>query len=142
MSRNTLLQYLQLLERAELISTMRAASKGISALQKPDKIYLNNPNLLYALAPQKVDIGTLRETFFFNQLSELTNEGAFPPKLELPKKGDFAYTALNEQYLFEIGGPNKEAKQIGVEDDHFVVIDATLSGHEKRIPLWMFGLLY
>lgn len=142
LSRNTLLHYLQLLERAELISSLRAASKGVSALQKPDKLFLDNTNLLYALAPEQVNIGTLRETFFLNQLRPLTGQGPLPAKVQLPKQGDFLFVTASESYLFEIGGPQKSAAQIGSAESAFVVADTTQSAHPKRVPLWMFGLLY
>lgn len=142
LSRNTLLQYLQLLERAELIGSLRTSAKGVSALQKPDKLYLNNPNLVYALSPKDAAIGTLRETFFYNQLHALTHQGAAPAQLLLPKKGDFLFALPGQEYLFEIGGPNKEAKQIGTAPHHYAVVDSAATAHSQRIPLWMFGLLY
>lgn len=142
LSRNTLLHYLQLLERAELISSLRSSAKGVSALQKPDKLYLDNPNLLQALSPQDADVGTLRETFFQNQLHALAKEGVASVQVLLPKKGDFLYRTPAQEYLFEIGGPNKAAKQIGQAHNHYVVVDASTTGHAMRIPLWMFGLLY
>jgi predicted AAA+ superfamily ATPase len=142
LSRNTLLQYLQLLERAELIGSLRTSAKGVSALQKPDKLYLNNPNLVYTLSSQAADIGTLRETFFYNQLTALTHQGAVPAQLLLPKKGDFLLSLPEQDYWFEVGGPNKEAKQIGTAPHHYVVVDAASTAHPQRIPLWMFGLLY
>ncbi|HQU59286.1 MAG TPA: hypothetical protein PLU64_08820, partial [Saprospiraceae bacterium] len=142
LSRNTLLLYLQLLERAELISTLRMESKGVSSLQKPDKVFLNNPNLVYALAPQQADIGAIRETFFYNQLASLTHTGALPARIELPPKGDFVFSSPQGRYLFEIGGPNKEAKQIGTAKNHFVVADTAVTAHPQRAPLWLFGFLY
>ncbi|MCB0571731.1 MAG: ATP-binding protein [Phaeodactylibacter sp.] len=142
LSRNTLLQYLQLLERAELISALRMESKGVSSLQKPDKVFLDNPNLIYALAPQQADIGAIREAFFYNQLSSLARSWALPPRIELPQKGDFIYSGPQGQYLFEIGGPGKEYKQIGMAENHYVVTDANTTAHPRKIPLWMFGFLY
>ena len=66
--RNTVLKCLELLERADLVSSLRQQAKGVAALAKPDKLYLNNTNLIYALAPGAEHLGTVRETFFFNQL--------------------------------------------------------------------------
>lgn len=142
LSRNTLLYYLQLLERAELIISLRSSAKGVSALQKPDKLYLNNPNLVYALSPHEAAVGTLRETFFYNQLRAIAKEGAASAQVLLPKKGDFLYSTPAQDYLFETGGPNKAAKQIGQATHHYVVVDTSSTGHSMRIPLWMFGLLY
>ena len=86
-SRVTLLRYLNLLQSARLINSLRRESRGIASLGKPDKIYLDNPNLLHALAPQQVNTGTLRETFFLNQLTQLTyGKGLVPPRDTLAQK--------------------------------------------------------
>jgi predicted AAA+ superfamily ATPase len=142
-SRVSLLRYLELLENARLILSLRKDSRGIAALGKPDKLFLDNPNLLHALAPQQVNMGTLRETFFLNQLSYLTQvRGLQPPEIRLPKAGDFLFRTGNEDFLFEIGGADKSFAQIGRADHHFVVADTTLTEDSRRIPLWLFGFLY
>ena len=106
-------------------------------------IYLNNPNLLPALAPNQVEIGTLRETFFYNELHRLTLATSIsPPEIRLPKKDDFVLIDKFDRYLFEVGGPEKTRRQIGPAEHHYVVIDSELSGGAKRIPLWLFGFLY
>ena len=143
MSRDTLLHYLQLLERADLINSLRQESKGVAALGKPDKIYLNNPNLLFALAPTQWTVGTLRETFLLNQLNYLRYEGHFlPPEIKLPKQGDFVLLDKEDRYVFEVGGANKSSKQIGVQAGHYTVVDVERTANPHRIPLWLFGLLY
>lgn len=143
MGRDTLLRYLGLLEDADLILTLRQEGKGISTLTKPDKVYLNNPSLLHALAPNQVGMGTLRETFFYNQLHHLLYTSAIPaPEIRLPKAGDFVFLDKADRYVFEVGGPQKDRRQIGAADNHFAVIDAERSGGEGMVPLWLFGLLY
>lgn len=142
-SRITLLRYLQVLEDAHIINGLRKESRGIAALGKPDKLYLDNPNLLHALAPQQVTTGALRETFFLNQLTQLTySEGFIPPEIRLAKQGDFTFVTPERRILFEIGGASKGFQQIGEAEDHFVVADVTLTEHPQRIPLWLFGFLY
>ena len=142
-SRPTLANYLRQLENAHLITSLRQEGKGISTLGKPDKIYLDNPNLAAALAPGKVDVGTQRETFFLSQIKQLTfGHPLFPPEITLPKKGDFVFQDRDDRYLFEIGGPNKSRKQISGEQSAFTVVDTDRSGEDDRIPLWLFGLLY
>lgn len=141
-SRNTLVKYFQLLERAELIHNLRAENKGISALQKPDKVYLDNPNLIYALAPQQANLGTIRETFFYNQLTYIKQDLINAPEILLPKTGDFVLKTFDTRYLFEIGGPNKTTQQITKETDAYLVLDVERSGHPQKIPLWLFGFLY
>jgi hypothetical protein len=66
-------------------------SAGITRLQKPEKIYLENTNLMYALNPNQVNTGNSRETFWMNQLSQLHN-------VTLPQQGDFL---IDNQYTFE-----------------------------------------
>ena len=92
---------------------------------------MDNPNLMYALSPN-AGIGTLRETFFFNQLS-LGHE------VLLPLQGDFY---VDRHYLFEVGGRTKTFDQIKDVPDSFLAVDNTEVGHHNRIPLWLFGLLY
>ncbi|MFT5017308.1 MAG: putative AAA+ superfamily ATPase [Bdellovibrionota bacterium] len=141
--RDTLLNYLKLLEKADLITNLQNEAKDIGALTKPDKIYLNNTNLLYNLAPNQVELGTIRETFFLNQLNYLRYEAhILPPEIRLPKQGDFVLLDKDDRYVFEIGDPKKSSKQIGTEPDHFVVTDTEITGSAHRIPLWLFGLLY
>jgi hypothetical protein len=141
-SRNTLIRYFQLLDRAELIHNIRAENKGVSVLQKPDKVYLDNPNLVYALAPQHANIEAIRETFFYNQLDYLQQELLNPPEILLPKKGNFVLKTKNERLVFEIGGPNKTNRQIADEPNAYLAIDIEKSAQAHKVPLWLFGFLY
>ncbi len=130
--RNTLYKYIHILEKANLIYRFFAPNRGISILSKPDKIYLHNPNLVYLFAENQPNIGTVRETFFANQLS--VNH-----KVNIPKTADFL---VNDKYLFEIGGKTKTRKQIAEQDNAFVVSDDIEIGFGNKIPLWLFGFLY
>ena len=87
--------------------------------------------MMYALTP-KVDIGTLRETFFCNQLSQ-------SHEVRYPKAGDFL---VDRKYLFEVGGKGKNFDQIKDIPNSYLAVDNTEVGHRNRIPLWLFGLLY
>ena len=129
-SRVLLLNYLQHLEKAGLILMVSASTKGIQGLSKPEKIYINNPNLCYAFGNQSTNIGNIRETFFVNQLNQST--------VTIPPKGDFK---VND-YIFEIGGKQKSAKQIQGITNAFLVKDDIEFGTQKTIPLWHFGFLY
>jgi len=130
-SRNTLYGYLQDLERGDLLTLVHDASKGLSTLSKPEKLYLNNTNLAYALCDSQ-EIGTIRETFFTNQLKE-------SHKVNSAKQGDFM---VNNKYTFEIGGKNKGFKQIKDLPNSFVVQDTDSTENRNKIPLWLFGFLY
>lgn len=131
-SRNTVLMWLQHLEQAAIIRNIHKPGHGTSALQKPDKIVLENTNFNYALG-QNPNEGTLRETVMANQLS---NAGH---RLTLAEQGDFEIDGI---YTFEVGGPNKKKKQIANLANAWVVRDNMEVGYTNIIPLWMFGFLY
>lgn len=143
-SRASLLRYFQLLDEAQLIHTLRNESRGLASMAKPDKLYLDNPNLLHALAPGGTNIGHLRETFFISQLRSLTQTKALvPPDIRLPRTGDFVILLPDgRKPLFEIGGPKKSFRQIGEDENHYAVVDTVATEHSQKIPLWLFGFLY
>jgi len=122
--------YLNYLQKAKILRLSRSANKKDAILTKPEKIYLNNPNLHFAYCDNK-EIGTLREVFFASML-----EGYH---LFIPKKGDFF---IEDRYIVEVGGKNKSFKQIKDMDNSFVVIDDIEIGSGNKIPLWLFGFLY
>lgn len=134
LNRNTLISYLHYLHEAELSVNIYKNVKGITRLQKPDKVLIENPNLAYALASHRPDIGSLRETFFVNQL-------AYKNLVEYAEKGDFV---LNEHYLFEVGGSAKSETQLKDwdPDKRYVVADDIEYGMANKIPLWLMGFLY
>ena len=128
----TLLKYLDFLEKAEVVDALTQQAKGNKILQKPDKIYLGNTNFSYALNIAGEEMGTIRETFFNSQVG-------LGHRLRLPGKGDFM---VDDSYVFEIGGKNKQAKQIKDLTNAFVVPDDIETGIFNQIPLWLFGFLY
>ncbi|MBQ8656508.1 MAG: ATP-binding protein [Prevotella sp.] len=129
--RNQGLKMLNALERGGLLQLLGDNTKSADNLSRPEKIYLNNPTLMYALTP-RVDVGTLRETFFMNQLSQ-------GHEVRYPAAGDFL---VDRKYLFEVGGKGKTFDQIKDVSDSYLAVDNVETGHKNRIPLWMFGLLY
>lgn len=131
-SRNKVADLCTLIEKAGLIGQLRDATNGIQELGKLDKIYLDNPTLIYVLGNPNVEIGTVRETFFFNQLRVVADITASP-------RSDFL---VNRTYTFEVGGKKKRQKQIQGIDDSYIVKDDIETGYGNIIPLWMFGLLY
>jgi predicted AAA+ superfamily ATPase len=128
----TLLNYIQALELAELITTISRDAKGIKKLHKPEKIYLNNTNLLYCLLQDKPNIGTLRETFFLNQLKSIH-------QVNYVDEGDFL---VDSKFTFEVGGKNKTNKQVKEVHDAYLAVDDIEIGFGNRIPIWLFGFLY
>lgn len=131
-NRNTFIAYLYYLHEAGLTYNLFKDLKGITRLQKPDKIYLDNTNLHWALSSEKQNTGHLRECFFLNQLS-------YENSVEYISDGDFR---INHKYNFELGGLSKTSKQLKQETNSFVVIDSLEIGNSNRIPLWLFGFLY
>ncbi len=131
-NRTFLLHAIRLLSRADLILEIYKPSKGIGALTKPDKLYLHNTNLIYALDKNNAKIGAIRETFFANQLKGLY-------EINLPENGDFL---IDKKYIFEIGGKGKTTKQIKNIENFFIVCDDMEVGSLNIIPLWLFGFLY
>ncbi|MEM8524193.1 MAG: AAA family ATPase [Bacteroidota bacterium] len=134
-TRVTLLNYLNYLHKARLTASFHLPEKSISTLQKPDKIFLHNPNLYYVLNPTQVDIGSVRETFFQSQLQ-------VPFDLYLHSKADFLVEYQGQQLIFEIGGKHKKTTQIRNLDNAYLALDDLEIGFGKQIPLWLFGFLY
>jgi len=129
----TLKNYLKYLEDGGVIMSLSKKGSGLGALEKPEKIYLNNTNQIYAISRKgKENTGTLRETFFINMLSATHNVSS-------PQQGDFL---IDNKYTFEIGGKNKSFKQIKDINDSFLAVDDIETGIGNKVPLWLFGFLY
>lgn len=133
--RNKLKEYLHAIEGSGIIRFLNRDGKGISTLKKPDKIYLENTNLSFALKAIPND-GTLRETFALNQLSGAGFD------VKLPSKGDMLIEAAEKAVTFEIGGKNKTAKQLEGVENSFVLADDIEVGFGNKIPLYLMGFLY
>lgn len=131
-NRNTFVSYLYFLEEAHITRNLYKDAKGITQLQKPNKIFLENTNLQYALSPNHANIGNVRETFFLNQLS-------VKHVLEYIDGTDFLVDYL---YQFEVGGKSKSKRQIRNQDNSYLVVDDVEYGMGNTIPLWLFGFLY
>lgn len=130
--RDTVGRYMEHLNKAHLVSLVYSDTHGLAGIHRPEKVYLDNTNLAYALSAGQPDTGNLRETFFQNQLR-------IKHQLTSPDKGDFC---VDSHYLFEVGGPGKTVKQIAELPNSFVALDDIESGFGRQIPLWLFGFLY
>ena len=130
-TRNQTAQILQILEKAALTTNLYADRNNMSQLTKPEKIYMENTNLMHALSA-KVDKGNDRETFFANQLKE-------GHSITFSGQGDFL---IDGKYTIEVGGKGKTFEQIKDIPGSYIASDDIEYGHGNRIPLWLFGFLY
>ncbi|MDX9784586.1 MAG: AAA family ATPase [Spirochaetia bacterium] len=130
--RQTLLSYLQYLGESKLTHSLFRNTQGIKALQKPDKLYLDNTNLAYLFRGDRADIGTLRETFLLNQLAK--DHG-----VTYTQAGDFL---VDDSTTIEVGGKNKTGRQIKGSAEGFIAADNLEYGFGRKVPLWLFGFLY
>ncbi len=129
----TLKTYLKYLEDAGIIMTVSRSGRGLRELEKPEKIYLNNPSLVHAVAGRaRAETGNMRETFFLSMTHARH-------KVTSPAQGDFL---VDGKYVFEIGGRNKGSVQIKTAKNAYLAVDNVEIGVGNRIPLWLFGFLY
>lgn len=132
LNKATVLNYLSALNRAELLHLLYSDNNSVTKMQKPDKIYIHNPNMLYALS-DNAKIGTVRECFVVNQLSAYH-------KVEYGKEqGDFL---IDGRWRFEVGGHDKSFTQIADIPDSFILADNLEYPIGKKLPLWLIGLTY
>jgi len=132
-ARNIVNNYLQYLEQARLLTLMYPGGISTAILSKPEKVFLDNSNLMYAIAEEGVNRGSLRETFVLSQLKPVASS------IDLSSSGDFL---LNEKYTLEVGGKNKTNAQIRNQKNAFRVLDDVSAPYDNVIPIWMFGFLY
>ena len=120
--------YINILESTKVIRAIRKYSTKLS--KKPEKLLFGNTNTLYTFASEfgvETEIGTVRESFFVSCFD----------RVYYSEIGDFVVG----DYIFEIGGKNKTLKQIKDVPNGFLVIDTDYTVDNKRIPLWLFGLM-
>lgn len=132
-SRQTLLGYLQHLSEAKLLNLLYSDETSVKKLQKPDKIYLENPNLMEALTLDTVNLGTRREAFLLGQLR------AAKHRVEYTTNGDFL---VDGKWAIEVGGASKDGKQIANLPNAILAADGIELSYGNKLPLWLFGLLY
>lgn len=130
-SRNNIADYLMYIEQAGMISQVRDATGGIRGLGKVEKVFLDNPVLIYALADNQADVGNVRETFFYNQMR-------VKGEVIVSRIADFDIDGKT----FEVGGAGKGQRQIKQATDGYIVKDDIEYGSGNIIPLWHFGMNY
>ncbi len=130
-SRNDISDYLTYMEKVGMIAQLRNATGGIRSLGKVEKLYIDNTNLIYTLAPDNADTGNVRETFFMNQMRVMN---------EILSSSTADFEIGNK--IFEIGGRKKGQKQLQNASEGYIVKDDIESGYANVVPLWAFGLNY
>lgn len=132
LNKTTVLSYLSSMRRAELLHLLYADNKSVTKMQKPDKIYLHNPNMLCALG-SNLNVGTQRECFAVNQLS-------VSHTVEYGKtQGDFL---IDGKITIEVGGQDKTFDQIADIPNSYILADSMEFPVGKKLPLWIVGLMY
>lgn len=139
-SRPKVYDYLEYLENAKVINSLKNKEKGYNILSKPEKLFMQNTNISYAIT-SGIDTGSAREGFFVNQIKNALNVQTklTDDKIFGTKSGDFL---VDGKYIFEIGGKNKDFSQIKNINNSYLALDDIEIGYGSKIPLWMFGFLY
>ncbi|MDO5526581.1 MAG: hypothetical protein Q4F85_10915 [Prevotella sp.] len=131
-NKNTVLNYINAMQRAELLNLIYTDNKSVTRMQKPDKIFIHNPNMLYALS-SRIVTGTVRECFVVNQLS--VNH-----TVEYAKdKGDFR---IDGKITLEVGSTKKSFEQIADIPDSYILADGIEYPVGKKLPIWIVGMNY
>ena len=127
MSRATVMNYIKYLADARLMNMLYPV--GESFPKKPSKVYMYNSNLMYPVRPMEVNVQSVRESFFYNQLlkDNKLNEGI-----------KNAHFLVNGKYNFKI----EENMKMKNNPDLYYAVDKVEVGSENMIPLWLFGFLY
>ena len=131
----TAANYLTMLRETGLVEIIYPQESGNQGLRKPEKVFLDNTNLHYALGEHRanhIDLGAIRELSF---IQATKNAG-----LEVfhSKQGDYKI----ENFTFEIGGKNKTRKQIAGIENAVIVKDDTVTAVKGMLPLLFLGFLY
>lgn len=132
LSRVSLTSYLQYLHDARLIRLLYSNAASVKRMQKPDKILMENPNLCYILNLGQANEGTVRESFFCNQM-------AYRHSVEYTKPADFV---IDGNVVVEVGGISKDGGQIADRENAFLACDGIEYPYGRKLPLWLFGLTY
>lgn len=118
----TLKEYLQFLENSGVVLSVPGKDNDTGNHDAPGRLYLNNPNLVYALEDSdRLNKENIDETFFAAAVSSFYSVQTTAP-------GDFL---LDHTYAF----------RLGTNGGDYTAVDEIESGTGKKIPLWLFGFL-
>ena len=131
-ARQTLLSYLKHLEEGNLIVLLYKGARGTGSLVKPDRLYLENSNLMHDLMDYEAAPSDSLETFVLNQLKK-------DHDIKLTASGDFL---VDDRHTFKMCSGNRKQKQAKDEGNSYIIADDIEIGSDRRIPVWLLGFLY
>jgi predicted AAA+ superfamily ATPase len=128
-SRATVMNYIKYLKDARLLNWLYPEEDNFP--KKPEKLFLQNTNQMYAIWPNNnISRKALCETFFVNNMvrDKKVHSGS----------GNDEFL-IDNQYLFTVVAKDEKKKN---NTKAYQAIDMMDIGSEKMIPLWLFGFLY
>lgn len=128
-SRATVLNYLNYMKDARLLTLLYDTENDDDCGKKPKKLYIHNPNLLNAVCLDEVDPGVLRKSFFLSQLCPVSH-------INYTDHADFL---VDEKYRVSICQEGKGRK---LDSSVIVMEDMIERGRGNVIPLWLAGFTY
>ncbi len=135
-TKETLYEYLDILDRAEIINMIRERRASVRSIKRARVLFLN-PNLYYAISSElwkhSTELGNIREAFFVSQVDHV---------LYSSLATDYELEIDNRIIYIEIGGKNKARSQLKNIENGYIFKDGIISGYENVIPLWLAGFLY
>ena len=126
-SRATVMNYIKYLSDARLLNMIYR--HGDEFPKKPSGLYLHNTNLMYAMAPGKIDDETLMETFFQNALWGRH-------KVEAGDRSSTFIVDGKQRFRICLEHPKRK------NTDVLYALSGIAEGAEQEIPIWVYGFLY
>lgn len=130
--RNTLIGYFFHLERTKLISLLYPAGENVSILQKPERVYLGNPNLARLFSQVSPTRDTLITNFAISQLVAQYSVQLAQSNMLL----------VDGKWSIAIAQPSGRIRKPKSGEAFYTLVDGFEVGTANRIPLWMIGLIY
>lgn len=128
-SRATVLNYLNYMKNARLLTLLYDTENDDDCGKKPKKLYIHNPNLLNAVCLDEVDPAVLRKSFFLSQLCPTS-------RIHYTEHADFL---VDEKYRVSVC---QEGKGHKMDSSVIVMEDMIERGKGHVIPLWLAGFTY
>ena len=128
-SRATVLNYLNYMKNARLLTLLYDTDNDDDCGKKPKKLYIHNPNLLNAVCLDNTDSLMVRKTFLVSQLCAVA-------KLNYSGNEDLL---VNRKYEVSVRQSDDKGR---VRDSVILMTDMIERGEKNIIPLWLAGFVY